>query len=208
MTMSTVSDITVTSCSFRNSGGGGVRADGYAQRVRIANNTFADLGYEAVGLYGLGLGLLHGLAQALGAAGDERDLGNADPMKTAAFTLPTQPKSGRNPPPGGSPLNLLDEVPSPQRYLALLPDDIKLRLELAGYNWKRLSHAGISDIWWRMPGSARAWLHTAGFSLVGQNKCTSTVGVEATKAEPPPSPEAHLLTPAGAPVAGITGAAM
>ena len=130
------------------------------------------------------------------------------PMKTAAFTLPTQPKSGRNPPPGGSPLNLLDEVPSPQRYLALLPDDIKLRLELAGYNWKRLSHAGISDIWWRMPGSARAWLHTAGFSLVGQNKCTSTVGVEATKAEPPPSPEAHLLTPAGAPVAGITGAAM
>ena len=50
-------DVTILSCSFISGGGGGVRADGLAQRVRIVNNTFRYLGHEAAGLYGLGLGV-------------------------------------------------------------------------------------------------------------------------------------------------------
>ena len=49
-------DIEVSGCEFSNSGGGGVRADGFAQRIAVVNSTFHDLGYEAIGYYGLGLG--------------------------------------------------------------------------------------------------------------------------------------------------------
>eukprot|EP00310_Coccolithus_braarudii_P024559 CAMPEP_0183346650 /NCGR_PEP_ID=MMETSP0164_2-20130417/11703_1 /TAXON_ID=221442 /ORGANISM="Coccolithus pelagicus ssp braarudi, Strain PLY182g" /LENGTH=397 /DNA_ID=CAMNT_0025517959 /DNA_START=38 /DNA_END=1231 /DNA_ORIENTATION=+ len=40
-------------------GGGGVRSDGLAQHVTVANSTFSNLGYEAAGIFGLGLGTSH-----------------------------------------------------------------------------------------------------------------------------------------------------
>ena len=59
VTMSGVRNITVSNCAFENTGGGGVRMDGFAQGVTLRSNTFKNLGYEAIGLYGLGLGLDH-----------------------------------------------------------------------------------------------------------------------------------------------------
>ena len=57
VTMSGVRNITVSDCTFENSAGGGVRMDGFAQSVTLRSNTFKNLGYEAMGIYGLGLGL-------------------------------------------------------------------------------------------------------------------------------------------------------
>jgi hypothetical protein len=56
LTLSGARDIDISGCEFSNSGGGGVRADGFAQRVAVSNSTFRNLGYEAIGYYGLGLG--------------------------------------------------------------------------------------------------------------------------------------------------------
>ena len=57
VTMSGVLNITWSSCMFKNSGGGGLRVDGAAKGVVVTNSTFTRLGYEAMGFYGLGLGL-------------------------------------------------------------------------------------------------------------------------------------------------------
>ena len=57
LTLDGARDVTVAGCAFRDSAGGGVRADGVAQRVNVTNNTFARLGLEAVGVFGLGLGV-------------------------------------------------------------------------------------------------------------------------------------------------------
>ena len=59
VTLSGASHVTLRSCAFRASGGGGVRSDGFAEHISIANSTFADLGYEAAGIFGLGLGTTH-----------------------------------------------------------------------------------------------------------------------------------------------------
>ncbi len=59
VTLSGASHVTFKSCAFRCSGGGGVRSDGFTQHVSIVNSTFADLGFEAAGIFGLGLGTTH-----------------------------------------------------------------------------------------------------------------------------------------------------
>ena len=56
LTVTDARNVQVAGCTFRGGGGGGFRADGYAQGIVVTNNTFADLGCEAVGIYGLGLG--------------------------------------------------------------------------------------------------------------------------------------------------------
>ena len=56
MTIDTARDVRVSGCTFRGGAGGGLRTDGFAQSISVANSTFRDLGYEAVGFYGLGLG--------------------------------------------------------------------------------------------------------------------------------------------------------
>ena len=50
-------DCTVEHCDLRNSGGGGVRLDRYAQNIRIAGNNVHDLGGTGVLLCGYGPGL-------------------------------------------------------------------------------------------------------------------------------------------------------
>jgi hypothetical protein len=56
LTLASVADVHVTACVFSSGAGGGVRLDGFAKNVVTTNSTFANLGYEAVGVYGLGLG--------------------------------------------------------------------------------------------------------------------------------------------------------
>lgn len=59
VTLSGASHITFRSCAFLTSGGGGVRSDGFAKQVSIVNSTFDKLGFEAAGVFGLGLGTTH-----------------------------------------------------------------------------------------------------------------------------------------------------